>query len=290
MRTGKRRSAEMIMSRAWHAVFLVRSSQRWHGRLSLPRTPSKPQPSNLLALKHGRLGEWQDGVPRVGRYRSVQPLIPYHVHRIETVAHPLDLLAQCVPQHRNARVGRREVFEGMHRDRALTLLRLEIIGLALTLFVCSRQDRTRSDLLDRICSGPPAVLQPTIFERPGNDAQAGHMLVVDRNRPGELGATLLALRRRAGLADIGDKKSIRHDAFRVAHETIAVWQILDHPIANAERSVFETDLGSTLHQRSLELVAADHLVKHQQMPWIDDILIVLEPVAVFDKADGILAP
>src|SRR5260370_27956737 len=116
------------------------------------------------------------------------------------------------------------------------------------------------------------------------------MFVVDRNRPRELGATLLALRRRAGLADIGDQKSIRNDAFRMAHETVAVWQILEHPITHAERSVFEPDLWSTLHQRPLELLAADHLVKHQQMPRIDDVLVVLQPIAVFDKADAILAP
>ena len=91
----------------------------------------------------------------------------------------------------------------------------------------------------------------------------------------------LALRRRAGLADIGDQKSIRHDAFRVAYETIAVWEILDHAVSDAERGVLEPDLWSTLHQRSLELVAADHLVKHQQMPWIDDVFVVLQPVAVF---------
>jgi hypothetical protein len=57
---------------------------------------------------------------------------------IETVAYPLDLLAQYVPQHRDARVGRREVFEGMHGDRSLAFLRLEIIWLALTLFVSPR--------------------------------------------------------------------------------------------------------------------------------------------------------
>ncbi len=45
-------------------------------------------PSHLLALKHGYLGGRQDRVPRVGGYRSVQSLIPYHIHRIETVAHP----------------------------------------------------------------------------------------------------------------------------------------------------------------------------------------------------------
>jgi hypothetical protein len=83
---------------------------------------------------------------------------------------------------------------------------------------------------------------------------------------------------------------IRHDAFRKAHETIAVWEILYHPVTNAERSVLEPDAWSTLHQRALELVAADHLVQHQQMPRIDNVLVVLQPITVFDKSDGILAP
>jgi hypothetical protein len=35
---------------------------------------------------------------RWAQYFSVKLLIPYHIHRIETVAYPLDLLAQCPPQ------------------------------------------------------------------------------------------------------------------------------------------------------------------------------------------------
>jgi hypothetical protein len=76
----------------------------------------------------------------------------------------------------------------------------------------------------------------------------------------------------------------------VAYKTVAVRQILDHAVTHAERGVLEADLWSTLHERSLELVAADHLVQHQQMPAIDDVLVVLQPIAVFDKADGIVAP
>jgi hypothetical protein len=59
---------------------------------------------------------------------------------------------------------------------------------------------------------------------------------------------------------------------------------------NAEGGILEPDLWSALHQRSLKLVAADDLVKHQQVPRIDNVLVVLQPIAVFDKADGILAP
>jgi hypothetical protein len=40
------------------------------------------------------------------RYFSVKLLIPYHIHRIETVAYPLNLLAQCPPQHGDAGIGR----------------------------------------------------------------------------------------------------------------------------------------------------------------------------------------
>jgi hypothetical protein len=86
------------------------------------------------------------------------------------------------------------------------------------------------------------------------------MLVVDWNRPGEFRATLLALRHGAGLADVGDHKGVRDNAFRMAHETVAVRQVLDQVVANSQRSLLELDPRCTLHQRSLELVAADHLV------------------------------
>jgi hypothetical protein len=87
------------------APSLVRAQRDAPGTLLyMARSPlavqmNKPQPLRLLSLKHGHLGRRQDRVPRIGRYRSVQPLMPYHVQRIETIAHPLDLLAQCVPQH-----------------------------------------------------------------------------------------------------------------------------------------------------------------------------------------------
>jgi hypothetical protein len=69
-------------------------------------------------------------------------------------------------------------------------------------------------------------------------------------------------------------ENIRNDAFGMAHETIAVRKILDEVVAKAERSLLEGDVWGTLHQRSLELVAADHLVQHQQMPRIDNVLVV----------------
>src|ERR1700730_7148626 len=152
-------------------------------RSSLAVRMNKPQPLHLLSLKHGRLGRRQDRVPRIGRYRSVQPLMPYHIQRIETIAHPVDLLAQCVPQNGDARVRCREIFQGMYGDDPLTFLSLEIIGFALTLLVCSRQHRTRPDFPDRVCAAPPAFLWLAVLQRPGNDTQAGDMLVVDRNRP-----------------------------------------------------------------------------------------------------------
>jgi hypothetical protein len=50
-------------------------------------------------------------------YFSVNLLITNHIHRIEAVAHPLDPFAQCPPQHGDARIRRREDFQGMHGDR-----------------------------------------------------------------------------------------------------------------------------------------------------------------------------
>jgi len=48
----------------------------------------------------------------------------------------LDALhAQQPPQHDDAGIRMREVFERVDRDRALPLLRFEIVGLALTLLV-----------------------------------------------------------------------------------------------------------------------------------------------------------
>src|ERR1700730_7448584 len=84
-------------------------------------------------------------------------------------------------------------------------------------------------------------------------------------------ATLLALRHGAGLADVRDHKGILDNAFRMALEPIAVRQIFDEVVTNSQRGLLKLDLWCTLHQRSLELVAADHLVQHQQMPRINDV-------------------
>src|SRR5260370_33122509 len=83
----------------------------------------------------------------------------------------------------------------------------EIIGLALTFLVVPRSDGTRPDILDSVGSGPPALPWLAIFKRPGYDAAARHMFVVDPSRPRELSATLRALRHRAGVADLGDQES-----------------------------------------------------------------------------------
>jgi len=61
----------------------------------------------------------------------ISPGVAHHVYRIEAALHPLDLLAQQVPQHRDSGVGAPEILERVHGDRALTLLRLQIVGLAL---------------------------------------------------------------------------------------------------------------------------------------------------------------
>src|ERR1700730_11186618 len=105
-------------------------------------------------------------------------------------------------------------------------------------------------------------------------------------RPGKFRTTLLALRRPAGLADVGNHESIGDDAFRMALKSIAVRQVFHEVVANSQRGLFKFDVWCTLHQRSFELVAADHLVQHQQMPRIYDVLVVLQPIAIFDEADG----
>jgi hypothetical protein len=96
----------------------------------------------------------------------------------------LDPLPQHVPQHRDAGVGGAEIFERVHRDRALALLRFEIVGFALALLIAAHQLRARPDIGDRIGAGLPLLPPPAVFERPGDDADAAHMLVVDWHRPG----------------------------------------------------------------------------------------------------------
>jgi hypothetical protein len=93
--------------------------------------------------------------------------MPYHVQRIETIAHPLDLLAQCVPQHGDARVRCREIFQSMYGDDPLTFLSLEIIGFALTLLVCS--DSTEPGRISWTVSVPGR--QP-FFGSPSSSGQA----------------------------------------------------------------------------------------------------------------------
>src|SRR5437667_5357368 len=152
-----------------------------------------------------------------------------------------------------------EVFQRVHRDRALAFLCFEIVGLALALFVAARQRRARPDVL--YCIGPwlPVALRLAVFQRPGDDADAAHMLVVDRHRPGQFGTALLALRHSAGLTDIRDDEGIRCDAFGMAHHAVAARQILDQVVAYAEGSPLPADLRRALHQGALELVAADRL-------------------------------
>src|SRR5260370_37502474 len=87
MRTGKCLSAETIMSRGLPGTPVPRSFSSTMARSRMAVQNQKQTTSNILALKRGCLGRRQDGVPRIGRYRSVKPLIPNHVHRIYTVAH-----------------------------------------------------------------------------------------------------------------------------------------------------------------------------------------------------------
>src|SRR5437764_865009 len=99
---------------------------------------------------------------------AVRALVAYDIDRVEPLLDAPDLLAQQVAKHRDAGVAGAEMFERVHRDPALALLRFEIVGLALALLVSARQDRAGPDLVDRVGAGPPSVLRHAVFERPGD--------------------------------------------------------------------------------------------------------------------------
>ena len=61
--------------------------------------------------------------------------VPHHIHRIQSVLNALNLLAQQMPQHRDPGVGGPKILKRVHGNRALALLRLEIVGLALAILV-----------------------------------------------------------------------------------------------------------------------------------------------------------
>jgi hypothetical protein len=67
----------------------------------------------------------------------------------------------------------------------------------------------------------------------------------------------LALWCGSGLADARDDEHVRHDALGVAHHAVAARQVLDHIVAHAERRLLPADRRRALHQRAVELVAAD---------------------------------
>jgi hypothetical protein len=76
-----------------------------------------------------------------------------------------------------------EVFERVHGDRALSLLGFEIVGFLLPILIAALQERAWPDVGDRVGSGLSVGLWLTILERPSDDADAAHMLVVDRHGP-----------------------------------------------------------------------------------------------------------
>src|SRR5207253_6318337 len=80
------------------------------------------------------------------------------------------------------------------------------------------------------------------------------------------------------------------DAFGMTHHAVGARQILDQVVAYAGRGPLPADLRRALHQGALELVAADRLVQHDQVPGIDDVLVMLQPVAVSDHPDRVVAP
>ncbi len=116
------------------------------------------------------------------------------------------------------------------------------------------------------------------------------MFVVDRHHPRHIRAAILGDRLDTLLANVGNQRDVRNDAFRTANERVPVRQCLRHLVAHAETGLLEGDLALALHHGAFKLIAADGLVKHQHMPGIDNVLVVLQPVAVANVADGILAP
>jgi hypothetical protein len=128
----------------------------------------------------GGFGRRQDRVPGAGRDAFVRRGVAHGVDRVEALLDALQLLAQKPPQHDDPGIGMRQVFERVDRDRALPLLRFEIVGLALSLLVAALQERARPDVGDGVGAGLPVGLRPAIFERSGDDAEAALMLVVDQ--------------------------------------------------------------------------------------------------------------
>src|ERR1700693_4815932 len=110
----------------------------------------------------------------------------------------------------------------MDRDGSLALLRFEIVGLALPLLIAARQERARPDVGDRVGARFPIGLRLAILKWPGHDTDAPHVLAVDRDRPRQFGAALLAFWHRPGLTDARDDEHIRHDTLGMAHHAVAV--------------------------------------------------------------------
>src|SRR5215813_8525917 len=102
-----------------------------------------------------------------------------------------------------------QVLERVDRGRTLPLLGFEIVGLLLPLLIAAFQERARPDVGDRVGPRFPIGLRFAILERPGDDADAAHMFVVDWYGPRQFGAAFLALWRRPGLANTRDDEHVR---------------------------------------------------------------------------------
>jgi hypothetical protein len=104
--------------------------------------PPRGCSSEVFAIRRcGSFCRRQDCVPGAGRDPLVRKGVADHVYRVEALLDALQLFAQHPAQHDDAGIRMRQVFELMDRDRALPLLRFEVVGLALPLLVAAF-DRT----------------------------------------------------------------------------------------------------------------------------------------------------
>src|SRR5437764_15219324 len=92
---------------------------------AVPRSPASLE---VLAVRqHGSFCRRQDRVPGAGRDPRIRRRIAHDVDRVDALLDTVQLLPQKPPQHDDSGIRMRQVFERVDRDRALSLLRFEIV-------------------------------------------------------------------------------------------------------------------------------------------------------------------